>query len=162
MAQVPDGEQQEGYVHEPWDFRASLTPRKTYSSKSAIVYKRRPRPFRKKDVERILIKALPNIYDNTEFPRNLWPWYWKIINTVAEEMIQRLGGLVGFSDEGSRTFWYGINTLWDMLLTKIFPGDPYYQTIKNLFMDEFMRGLDQLDKQDKTTLLEGLLKKLRG
>jgi len=157
---VPEDEEREGIVHEPWDFRASLTPRRTYSKKSAIVYKRTPRPFRKSDVERIMGKALPGIIAKENKPE--WPWYWRIINKIAEEMIQRLGGLIGFSDEGSRTFWYGVNALWDSFLVKMFPGDPYYQTVKDLFMDEFRRGLYEMDSSGKTTLLEGLLKKLRG
>jgi len=103
----------EGF-YKPWGRRASLTPRKTYSGDSAIVYKRKKHYFTIKDVARVQEKVDINTQDDPDFT-----WWQKILNWLALYMLSKITGALSLDEGVGEIAWYAVNEFWDRLVRRI-------------------------------------------
>jgi len=147
----------------PWSRRAALTPRKTYSSNSSIVYKRPARGFRKKDIIRILKRYPIDEDPDQEEERDLgFPWFWDIINWISEYMLRKIFAAFDMNDDAVEIFWSAINLLWEKLLQKIFPGDSYINSLRASFDEKFRTALKRYTRDGDRALLDALYEDVTG
>lgn len=91
----------------PWRFRASLTPRRTYSGNSSIVYKRKKHYFELKDVERITSNYTrkPLLEKEELFSLQL------LLQKLTIWMMERLFAFLGMQQFASQIYYFLINIL---------------------------------------------------
>jgi hypothetical protein len=78
----------------PWQLRASLTPRRTYSAESVIVYKRKKHEFTIKDAERVMAKAISNAEANDRegqiFPQSLFDKFLAFLDRLGAWILKKI------------------------------------------------------------------------
>lgn len=132
-----------GSANSPWSYRASLTPRKTWSAESKIVYKRKKHLWSEKDIERIS-KAIE------KEKKEDFGWFETIINFLADHMLAKILAVLGFDDELAKVVWRTIMSLWMKLMSKFFPDDARfldvtrrYEEAMRIAIEERTRGLPE-------------------
>jgi len=89
-----------------------------------------------------------------------WVWWMEILNTIMEEMIGRIAGLVGVDNSYANALWYFIMSSWQRLVTKVYPGDNYARSILIAFEAEFKQALKYAIEKGDKSLLDKLLDKM--
>ncbi len=79
------------YTEKPWSKRAAMTPRKTYSSVSKIIYKRKKHVFTVEDLERISNNILTK---DTEFKKEDLSIWQKLLNFLRNRTINLMRQLL--------------------------------------------------------------------
>lgn len=146
MAQIEESQKfGASYRYSPWSKRASLTPRKTYSAESKIIYKRRKHVMTINDANRIMEKLLAQEErDELEAKqsRSFWENFLQWIQRLTVKMMKRLLG---------RAFEWSAQPIYDFIyqtldiVTKDLVLDPTEkERIKKIFlnfMDTLWTGL---------------------
>ena len=80
---IEDDSRQHSYL--PWHWRSRVNPPRTWCGR--IVYKRKPRPYSLKDVQRITNKVSPPVDRGIPPPEDFWTWLrgarealWELVN----------------------------------------------------------------------------------
>lgn len=123
----------------PWAKRASLTPRKTYSAESKVIYKRKPHLFSLKDIERISRKFQKEDDVTTE---ETLPLYLEVLNRIAYAMLDRIFGLLGIEKGVGRILWDWFQSLWERMIYRVtgFQADQVYARI---YMEKYKHALQE-------------------
>lgn len=130
----------------PWKYRASLTPRKTYSADSKIVYKRKRHPFTLRDAERIMSKIPKDEVDEG------FTWWQRILNWLAEYMLSKITGVLSLDEGVGQIAWYAVNYFWDTIVKRIGGGNSFIDGSIDAYKAAFKRALNAYLAGDSTLL----------
>lgn len=147
---------------EPWSKRGSLTPRRTYSKNSRVIYKRRVRSFKPSDLARIADKVQLRTTKGDSFKNTEdFPIFTRILNWAAEAMLSRILGVIGLDSEASELLWSAINDLWLKFVMEVDPTRYGYR-IQIAYKEKMERALREYTRNGKYDLLDALLRDLVG
>lgn len=140
--------QAEDLLHpKPWSKRAALTARKTYSSDSAIVYKRKKHVMTLKDVSRMQEAIRSDDADDAEFT-----WWQKILNWLAEYMLGKITGLLSLDEGVGQIVWNAANYFWQTLIKKVGGNNGFLETSISAYQGALKEALDAYLEGDQTLL----------
>lgn len=134
-------------------------PRRHCTYLGRVVYNRPKHYFTQTDVDRIVHQLTPT----KPKPEKDFPFFWRIINWLADYMLDRILGVLGVKDEGATTLWRGIMLLWGKFMEKIGMTDPMHQRLlklyENSYYSELSKWKGKVDKGEiyDTWSFEGLL-----
>jgi hypothetical protein len=134
----------------PWSKRAALTARKTYSSDSAIIYKRKKHVMTLKDVSRMQEAVQSDDADDAEFT-----WWQKILNWLAEYMVGKLTGLLSLDEGVGQIVWNAANYFWQKLIKQIGGTNYFLEQSISAYQGALESALKAYLEGDQT-LLEAL------
>lgn len=124
-----------------------------------VVYNRPKHYFTQTDVDRILRQLTPT----KPKPEKDFPFFWNVINFLADYMMERILGVLGVSDLGAQTLWRGIMTVWGKFMIKIGMTDPMHTALIRLYENSYYSELSKWKRAEEsgteydTTVLEGIL-----
>lgn len=120
----------------PWGRRGSLTPRRTYSSVSRVVYDRPRHYFSAKDVERIARNYVARPVKRDDKPPS--PSFLQMLQDLTINMLERILAIVGKEEAAVSLYTFLIN-LGNSAATRLFGKGNWEKW--NADTEEFIRSI---------------------
>jgi len=124
-----------------------------------IVYARPKHFFYPEDAER-LVATLDKRLQTYEAFDDV-PWYWKLLNRIAEAMLSRIAGVIGLDDEFAKIVWNWLNEQYTKFLMNALPGYNA-NNLMNYFKNRMQEALDDYTENGDVALLDKLFDDLIG
>jgi len=130
-----------------------------FTATGKVIYQRPKHFFYPRDAER-LFETLQARLESQETFEDV-PWYWKLLNRIAEAMLSRIVGLIGLDDEFARIVWNFLNEKYTTFLMNVVPGYNA-SNLMNYFKNRWENAIDAYTDFGDSTLIDKLLEDLIG